>query len=218
MAPTRPAIVRPTLTHTNLIKFISLLIPFLIVFFMLMYSLVNNNIIKGMLFIAGTLIVTIINYILKNLLQSEQVVTASPYCNYLPSPFSVVDSQNSKFYDSPSLSSTIIAYTCGVLVYPMYINNNFNSGLTTLLVALLGINGTVEYQYNCTNISGIILGILTGLIFGILYYLTISLTGNPDLAYYTKIASNNTQCSKPGKQKFRCITYRKGKPVNSRIT
>jgi hypothetical protein len=171
-----------------------------------------------MLFIAGTLIVTIINYILKNVLQSQQDIIASPYCNYLPSPFSVVDSENSKFYDSPSLSSTIIAYSFGVLVYPMYINNNFNSGLTTLLIALLGINGTVEYQYKCTNISGIILGILTGSIFGILYYLTISLTGYSDLAYYTKISSNNTQCSKPGKQKFRCITYRNGKKVNSRIT
>mgnify|MGYP000667442090 CR=1 FL=1 len=91
--------------------------PLLISFFMIMYSILTNNIIKGLVFVVGVTIVTFFNYILKNMLKNPQTPLASPFCNVLPAPFTV--SKENNIYNSPSLSSTIIGFTTGFLIFPM---------------------------------------------------------------------------------------------------
>ena len=78
------------------------------------------------------------------------------------------------------------------------------------LISLIGINGSVEINDLCTPLFGVFLGVLTGVFFGIIYYLVIAMSGSKDLAYFTKINSNNIQCSKPGKRQFKCVVKNKG--------
>lgn len=187
---------------TNILKFISLLSPLLIVFFMIMFSILTNNIIKGLIFIAGLVIITFINYLLKNTVKSIQDPMASPFCNILPAPFTYISENN--IFNSPSTSLTILGFISSFLIYPMISNNVINHALMVFLLLVMGINGVVEYKDRCTNLMGIILGSLVGIFFGILFYSLIKLSGNNDLAYFTNVSSNNIQCSKPGKKQFKC--------------
>ena len=47
----------------------------------------------------------------------------------------------------------------------MKMNNQLNPGLIVFLLALLGVNGAVEYQDKCSTIGGIVLGSLVGILF-----------------------------------------------------
>jgi hypothetical protein len=200
-----------TFSLTNILKFMSYLSPLLITFFMIMYSILTNNIVKGLIFMSGLVIITFINYLLKNTIKSPQSDLASPFCNTLPAPFTFRSENN--IFNSPSTSSTIIAFAASFLIYPMFLNNAQNYPLMVFLITLLGINGSVEYSDLCTPIFGIFLGILVGILFGIVYYSLIAMT-NKDMAYFTKIDSNNIQCGKPKKQKFKCTYGTKNVPVD----
>ena len=190
-----------TFSLTNILKFMSYLSPLLITFFMIMYSILTNNIVKGLIFMAGLVIITFINYLLKNSIKSPQSELASPFCNTLPAPFTFRSENN--IFNSPSTSSTIIAFAASFLIYPMFLNNEANIPLTVFLIALTGINGSVEYSDLCTPLFGIFLGILIGVFFGIIYYSLVAMT-NEEMAFFSKVGSNNVQCSKPKKQKFKC--------------
>ena len=200
-----------TMTPTTLFNYLSLMSPFLISFFMLMLSIFNNTIAKGLIFLIGTVLVTFINYILKNILREKQGIDASPFCNILPEPFTIKRSE--MIYSSPGLSTTIIAFTAAYLIFPMVINNENNPALITFLAALLGINSATEYNMKCTSIQGIILGIVVGILFGVLYYGILAGSGNKKLAYFSELQSNSTQCRKPNNQKFKCVTYKRGERV-----
>lgn len=201
-----------TFTPTNLFKFISFMSPLLISFFMIVTSIFNNKIVKGLIFTIGLVITTFINYLLKNTLKEKQNPNVNPFCNVIPFPFTV--KSNSDVYSSPGLSSTILGYTAGYLIFPMKINNQINPSLLVFLIGLIGINGVVEVRDNCTSIGGVILGSVLGIILGILYYNVISVNGYKDLAYFSEISSNRTICNKPTKQKFKCTTYKRGERVN----
>jgi hypothetical protein len=195
-------------TLSNIIKYVAFMSPLLISFFMLMLSIINNNILKGIIFLVGLVIITFINVLLKNMLREKQSPLANPFCNILSSPFTVRDMEG--IYSSPSLNSTIIAYTSAYLIFPMKMNNEINGGLLAFLIILLGFNGVFEHNALCTSIGGIILGIVVGILFGILYYSLIASSGNKELAYFSEITSNAKTCKKPSKQKFKCVTYKRG--------
>lgn len=191
------------LTFSNLLTFLSFMSPFFVAFFMLLYSIINNNLVKALIYLSGLLIVTFINYILKTILKEKLVLTASPLCKILPAPFSLM--RGTDVYVSPSLNTTVLAYTFAYLVFPMTINNDINPSLLIFLTAFLLINATVEFMMKCISVSGILFGVAVGASFGILYYVLLHISGAKDLAYFTHIDSNNIQCSKPKKQKFKCV-------------
>ena len=96
----------------------------------------------------------------------------------------------------------------------MYINNDVNNPLMMFLVAIFGTNSVVELHKKCGTIGGVVLGGIVGITFGMLYYGMIAASGNKDLAYFSDIKSNAEGCKKPSKQKFKCITYKRGeKPL-----
>tara|TARA_B110001452_G_scaffold206981_1_gene177122 strand:+ start:5778 stop:6317 length:540 start_codon:yes stop_codon:yes gene_type:complete len=173
-----------------------------------MLSIFNNSIVKGLIFVIGTVIITFITYLLKNVLKSKQSDFASPFCNVLPGPFTVGGQDG--IFNSPSLSSAIIGFTSSYLIFPMQVNNELNPSILTFLLILMMVNGVVELQNKCTNVGGVVLGVLVGVIFGILYYSLIVSSGHKDLVYFNSNISNNVSCKKPGKQKFKCIAYHRG--------
>ena len=118
-----PSHIRPvSFTLTNLLKYASIMSPLLITFCIIMISIFNNNIVKGLIFITGILFLTFLNYILKNILKEKQSYLASFYCNLLPSPFTAGNSATD-IYSSPGYSSTIIGYASSYLIFPMISNN-----------------------------------------------------------------------------------------------
>ena len=77
MSPIHPI----TFTLTNVLKIISFMSPFLFSLTIILYSILANKIVKGLVLLIGIVIVTFINYLLKNIIKSEQNPVASPFCN-----------------------------------------------------------------------------------------------------------------------------------------
>lgn len=203
-------------TFSNLIEFLTLLAPFLLTFFMIMLSIVNNSIVKGLLYLMGLVIVSYLTYLLKSILKEKQSPLASPLCNILPFPFITRGTLGSEavVFSSPLLSSTLLGYIMSYLTYPMYLNRNVNSPLLIFLIAIFLVNGMAEYWKKCGSVGAIVLGGIIGITFGIIYYGIIAASGNKDLAYFSEIKSNSEGCKKVSDQKFKCVTYKRGeKPL-----
>lgn len=201
-----------TFTLTNLLTFLTIMSPFLLTFFMVMISIVNNSIVKGLLFLIGLVIISYLTYLLKSILKERQSPLASPLCNILPFPFTsrgMIASERIIF-SSPILSTALLGYISSYLIFPMYINNDVNNPLLIFLVALFAINSISELHKKCGTLGGVVLGAIVGLTFGILYYGIIAASGNKDLAYFSEIKSNAEGCKKPTNQKFKCVTYKRG--------
>ena len=200
-------------TLTNLLTYFAILSPFFLTFFMIMFSILNNVIVKGLLFLIGLVIVSFLTHLLKTILKEKQDDYASPLCNILPIPFTVGGIDNS-IYSSPIASTVILGYISSYLIFPMWINNDINSPLLIMLVVLFLTNSVTELWKKCGTLGGIILGGIIGITFGILYYGLIVGSGNKDLAYFSEIKSNAQGCKKPSKQKFKCTTFKDGKRVS----
>ena len=207
---------------TNVLQYVSFSSPLLLVFFITLYSIIQNNYLSGLIFNMGIVIVSSIVYLLKHILKNKQQNAANPFCNVLPSPFSVRafdENDGVVYYDSPSFSSTILSFSAAYLIYPMIIKNQQNVGLLVFSIVLVLINAVTEIMYKCCGLFGIILGILLGIIFAILYYsLLMSSNYTASYLYFHDNISNNTQCTKPGTQNFKCSLYKNGVAVNAIAT
>ena len=193
-----------TLTLTNLIKFFGFISPFLMIFFVLTLSLINGTIFKGLIYLVGVLILSVIIYILKHILRDLQSDMHSPFCNVFPSPFTV--SNGIQVYDNPATSSAIITFTGIYILFPLLLNNNFHPSFIIAMVFLLGLNGITEFSDNCCTLSAIILGTLIGCTFAIIYYLLLKITSNEKLVFFSDVESNKMVCKKPNlnSQKYKC--------------
>jgi hypothetical protein len=210
-APTiRVPTIPVSMTLTNLFQYISFTSPILVVFFITLFSIMQNNLEKGLIFNMGIVILSAVVYILKNVLKSKQSTQASPFCNVMPGPFTV--SKDSVIYDAPSMSTSILSFSSAYLIYPMLNNDQHNYPLIVFLLGITSINAVVEYNEKCSNIMGIVFGILLGLICGIVYYSILYASKESNLVYFSDPTSNNVQCSKPSKQNFKCEVYKDGKP------
>jgi len=207
------------MTLTNLFQYVSFSSPILIVFFITLYSIVQDKILSGLIFNMGIVLISSIVYILKHLLKNKQHSNANPFCNVLPSPFTVriYDNNNHTdyYYDSPSFSSSVLAFSATYLIYPMIIMNQQNVSLLVIAISLVLINAVTEVIYKCSGLFGVILGMLIGIIFAILYYsLLMSSDHTSKYLYFADKESNNTQCSKPGTQNFKCSLYKNGMAIS----
>ena len=203
---------------TNILQYVSFSSPLLLVFFITLYSIVENNYLSGLIFNMGIVIISSIVYILKHVLKNKQQDDANPFCNVLPSPFSVRaydENIGPHYYDSPSFSSAVLSFSATYLVYPMFINpSKRNNGLLVFSIVLVLINAVTEFLYKCSGVFGIVLGILLGIIFAILYYsLLASSEYSNKYLYFLDPISNNVQCSKPGNQNFKCKLYKNGEAI-----
>jgi hypothetical protein len=197
------------LTLSNILQFFSFIAPTLLVFFMFMSSLFNQNL-KGLVYIAGILITTICNVILMNIIGSERSEDESYSCSLFDIPFV-------SRYNSPYPTTLIIAFTLTYLVMPMKYNNNMNYAVLVFLLGLLALDIVTKVQNKCTTIPGSFLGALVGSLAALIWYGLFSVTGFKSLLYFDELRSDNVVCSKPAKQTFKCSVYKNGELVSSNI-
>jgi hypothetical protein len=203
-----------SLTLTNLFTFVSLLSPIFIVFFTILSSIINNQLVKGLILNMGIIIVSGIIYFLKIILRTPQNKAASPFCNILPAPFTFTNKNSDEIYENPSLSSGVLSFVSTYLIYPMMINNQLNPGILIFLIILLAINIGVEKNLLCCGIMSSFMGVLVGIIFAMVYYTILRLNNDENLLYFTQTFSDNMQCTKPLDKTFKCTIYKNGVPLN----
>ena len=204
-----PVTTNPSLTLSNYYNFFSFLSPFLLVFFMIMISVFNMEI-KGVIYLGGILMASIINALLVNLVKQNKNSDASPLCG-LFNPFPNQD------YNSPSYNSLLISFTFAYLLRPMIFNKQINYVVIIVILSLLIMEGFCQVFNLCTNVVGTILGSLVGFILGSLYYTGIYHSGYKGLLYFEEFQSNKVICKRPKKQQFKCKVFKNGELVDSTI-
>lgn len=195
------------LTMGNLFQLISFISPFMLAFFLIVGSLFNQDI-RGLIYLAGVLIATLINSVLMSIIQDERPEgTPALFCSI----FNLTDAQTK--YTSPSPTTLFIAFTATYLILPMKANNNVNYAVVVFLIGLLGIDWVTKVKSQCTSNSGALLGILTGWLLGTIWYTIILQSGYKTLLYFDALNSNKVYCKRPSKQTFKCSVYKNGELI-----
>lgn len=197
---------------TNLFKFLGLLTPFLIIFFLLMSSVINQDL-KVLIYLLGTSIASLVNIFFMNLIKSKRNLNeSSGFCNVFTFPFTTTSDTNER-YDTPSMSSMFISFTLAYLWLPMMFNppNTVNIPLVLSLSGLLVVDIMAQHNQRCTNFLGSFLGTLVGFVMGASWYGLLNSSGYQSLLYYSDFTGNKTICSRPKKEYFKCGVYKNGK-------
>ena len=190
------------LTFTNVFRFISYITPLLLIFFMIMISVFNQDI-KGLIYLGGILIAIFITVAVKNLIKSP-ADNPSFTCELFDFP------GNTSNYNVPSLNSVLIAFTFAYLQKPMDDYNQYNYSIIASIFMLFMIDAVTKVQGNCTTPLGIVSGAIIGYTLGVIFYTLIYSTGYKNLLYLNELTSNNVTCSKPSNQQFKCAVYKNG--------
>uniref|UniRef100_A0A6C0HGQ5 Phosphatidic acid phosphatase type 2/haloperoxidase domain-containing protein n=1 Tax=viral metagenome TaxID=1070528 RepID=A0A6C0HGQ5_9ZZZZ len=194
---------------SNMLQLFSAMSPLLLGFFLVMSSLFNQNL-KGIIYLAGVLLASVINIFLMNQIGSKVDLNASLSCDLIKLPFL-------SEFNSPAPTSLFIAFTIAYLVLPMYYNNQVNYVVLSALLCLLALDAVTKISNNCTTSGGSILGTLVGFVLGATWYTLFHQSGYDSLLYFDELQSNKVVCSKPSKQTFKCNVFKGGNLISSNI-
>lgn len=189
----------------NILKIFVFLIPFLVIMSIIMYSIISNNTLKGLIFISGLVIVIFFNTILKHILKVEKT-GQSAYCDFFPTPFSILNKTN--LFMSPSTNATILSFISVYLLYPMiFVKKNANIFLIILFFMLFLINSLVEVLENCVSVFSVLLGLVTGSLFGFLFYHFVKMKDSDtlNLSNFLEVKSNTNFCKKKDDENYKCV-------------
>ena len=201
------------MTLANLFQYISFSSPVLVIFFITLFSIMENTMEKGLIYCMGILILGFIVTILKFVTKQQQDSNASPFCNVMPWPFTFVSTKNNEILSFPSMSTSILSFSSAYLIYPMIKNNQQNYQLLSFLIAITCLNAVVEIHQKCGKVLEIVASIAIGAGLGALYYFLINLSNKNNLVYFSDTISNNVQCARPTNQNFRCKVYKGGNAI-----
>jgi hypothetical protein len=92
------------LNFSNMLQFFAAISPILLAFCLVMLSIFNSDI-KGMVYLGGVLIASLINLFILNTLKVKSQTLIPPMCNLIDFPFNLNE------YVSPAFNSMFIAFT-----------------------------------------------------------------------------------------------------------
>ena len=189
------------LNFSNLLQFFAAISPILLAFCLVMISIFNSDI-KGLVYLGGVLIASLINLFILNSLKVKSETLIPPSCNLIDFPFNLNE------YVSPAFNSMFIAFTLAYLYLPMQYISGINYPVLMFITSLLVLDGGTKIMGGCTSLSGVALGSLVGFVLGILWFIAFYSTDHKDLLFFNAEASNNVICSRPKKQSFKCRVFK----------
>lgn len=198
------------LSFGNLWRLLAALSPILIGFFMLMLSLINQNI-KGIVYIAGAIFALFLNIPIQQSIDDKD----GRDDENIPITCGIISLSSIGNYRTPSSSSLFIAFTFAYLILPMINSTSANYAIVVSLLAILGIDATAKIESGCTTFGGAILGSLLGFAFGFCWYTLFNSIGATTLLYNTDLESNALKCDKPSEETFKCTLYQNRQPVST---
>ena len=196
------------LTFSNIFQVISAILPFLVIFFLIMTSVINSDI-KGIIYLCGIIVSIFISGLFAGMIGSRRSPYAPVFCNMFDIP------GYSNHYSIPSLNSVILGFTMAYLVVPMNYTKQSNPFLIGMFIFFILLDGITRILWLCTSTGGVLFGTLLGWILGTAYFSILHSSGANNLLYFSESISNKTVCSRPKKQKFKCSVYKNGELVQN---
>ena len=194
------------LTFSNIVKLFSIFAPLFLGTFLVLVSVFNQNI-KGLIYLGGVLIASVINYAVSMGIGSEPIPSEGTICNLVEFPLI----QNR--YNVPNYNSMFIAFTLMYLLLPMLSNNQINFWMIGTIVSIFAVDSYVKLQYSCTVPRGITIGGIVGAALGAVWYFLFKFNKFESLLFFTDLTSNNVVCNRPKNQTFKCSVYKNGQVI-----
>jgi hypothetical protein len=195
------------LSFLPIINYISLLSPTIISLFIILASVLNQDL-KGIIYLCGLLCTLIIGIMLKAGFKGLIPENAHAACNIFSDGF-----PNSQF-SNPSLDTLSLIFTTTYLAVPMIYNKTINWNVLIGLLLITFLNAAFRLHLNCNKSIDMIIGILIGGLCGVGYYTMVKNYGGKKYLYFSNTNSNNMVCSKPSPQKFKCVVYKNGEVIS----
>jgi hypothetical protein len=196
----------------NIFDLIVTIYPGFIIMFLLLVSIFNYTLIKGVIYFSGIMLCHVIWMLLARLFPDNERNPEAPItCDLINFP--------SLNYDMPNRPTIITTFSLVYLLLPMYNNTDllFNPIIIWVLSILTLGNMFYQYSKKCSSIISILFGLIIGVKIAFLWFLLFWAAGKKDLLFYNELASNNLVCSKPSKQTFKCSVYKNGEIISSNI-
>ena len=194
------------LTFSNIVQVFSIFAPLFLGTFLVLVSVFNQNI-KGLIYLGGVLIASVINYVVSMTIGSEPVPGEGSICNLVEFP--LIPNR----YNVPNYNSMFIAFTLMYLLLPMLTNSQVNLWIIGTIVSIFAIDAYVKLQYACTVPRGITIGGIVGAALGSLWYFLFKFTDMQSLLFFNDLTSNNVVCNRPKNQTFKCSVYKNGQVI-----
>jgi hypothetical protein len=194
------------LTFSNIVQLFSIFAPLFLGTFLVLVSVFNQNI-KGLIYLGGVLIASVINYMVSMVIGSEPDKNEGPICNIVEFP--LVPGR----YNVPNYNSMYVAFTMMYLLLPMLSNNQINFWIIGTIASIFAVDAYVKLQYFCTVPRGIVIGGVVGASLGALWYLLLKLNKFESLLFFNDLTSNNVVCNRPKNQTFKCSVYKNGQVI-----
>jgi len=180
------------LNFSNMLQFFSAISPILLAFCLVLLSLFNSDI-KGMVYLGGILIASLINLFILNTLKIKSQTIIPQFCNLIEFPFNLNE------YVNPAFNSMFIAFTLAYLYMPMKNISGINYPVLMFVTGLLVLDAGTKVMGGCTTFSGVLLGSLVGFLLGVGWFALFYSTDHKDLLFFNAESSNNVVCSRPQK-------------------
>ena len=119
-------------------------------------------------------------------------------------------------YGNSSFSSFVFAFTITYLCIPMFLNDNANLWIFSVLLCYMFIDIYIKVYKKCViYTSDVFLNICAGLFCGYLIISLMNWGGSSKFLFFNDIASNKEVCTQPSTQTFKCKVYKDGELVGS---
>lgn len=194
------------LTFSNIVQLFSVFAPLFLGTFLVLISVFNQNI-KGLIYLGGILIASVINLGIMLMIGSEPVDNQGAICNLIEFP--LIPTQ----YNVPNYNSMFIMFTLVYLLLPMLANNQVNMWIIGTIVSIFAVDAYVKLQYSCTVPRGITFGAIVGGFLGAIWYFVMKFTEHESLLFFSDLVSNNVICKRPKNQTFKCSVYKNGQVI-----
>ncbi len=195
----------------NLISILYLffrLAPFIIVSYFGLQSIFNQDL-KGVIFLIGLLVTSVITVIVGNILpmQTKNDGVMSDFARKICNQLTI--GSNGPVSKLP-LSQTVFGYTLAYLSYFIGINNLTSQNIPTFIIFPLLIVADIIWNttHGCSTNILLLTSLIIGGVLGTLWGMIIEATNVPGLAYFSGI-SNKDVCSRPTKSLYRCRAVNK---------
>ena len=187
------------LNINNIIELFSIFSTIFLGFFILMASVINQDI-KGVIYIAFICILfVLIEILVRPVLGIRVLDNRSFICDMFKINFP------SRPHIEPSLVSAFMGFTMTYLLAPSFMSGHVNYFLGGLLISLTFITSTHRVAYACNRWWTEILGVSIGVGFASLVILFMNKNNYSHLLYYDELISNKQSCGVPKKQNYKCV-------------
>lgn len=194
-------------SFSTIIELIAAVSPIMVVFFIIMISIFNQNA-KGIVYLAGLLLAISTNVLIVRSAKEKYPIDQNQgTCRIFDFP-DYIENQHS------SVNSLVLMFTSIYIIAPMFILEEGLPNISVIIsmISFYIIDLVMNVYKKCSTRRGILIGTFVGAFFGCCWFAIFN-ASNKNLLFFQELIGENYYCNKPTKQSFKCGVYKNGELI-----